>query len=120
MEGKAEKLLKDLGRKIDKMLGDIDGSSGTVKEELNKRYEELKKSAHSLEDDLKNFKNKHQDKWDDLEAGIEKAGKEVKDAFSSAFGKKEDKTNVKEAKNEGESEDESEGEGEGGDKKDNQ
>ncbi len=87
MEGKTEKLLKNLGRKIDAMLGDIDGSSGKLKEELNKRYEELKKSAHSLENDMKDFKNKHQDKWDEVESGIEKAGQDVRDAFNKTFRK---------------------------------
>lgn len=88
MEGKTEKLLKDLGKKIDSMISDLDGSSGKLKEELNKRYEELKKSAHSLEDDIKDFKGKHQDKWDEMESGIEKAGQEVKDVFNKTFGSK--------------------------------
>ncbi len=88
MEGKAEKMLKDFGKKIDKFLSELKGSSGNMKEEFDKRYEELKKSAGSLENEAKAFKDKHQDKLDDIEAGIEKAGKEIREAFKDTFGKK--------------------------------
>ena len=35
MEGKAEKTLKDFGKKIDKFLKELSGSSGNMKEEFD-------------------------------------------------------------------------------------
>lgn len=85
MEGKAEKLLKDLGRKIDSFLEELNGATDNLQDEFKQRFEELKKSKDSLGDNFKEFKEKNKGKWEEVEAQLEKAGKEVKAAFRTAF-----------------------------------
>jgi len=49
MGGKAEKLLKDLGRKIDNFLEELNGATDNLQDEFKQRFEELKKNKDSLE-----------------------------------------------------------------------
>jgi len=86
-EGKAEKMFKRLGKKIDELLGDIDQASDRAKEEYSDRFEELKRNKETLKKEFGDFKDKHKDKWTELESGLEKAGKEIRDSFNRAFSK---------------------------------
>lgn len=100
MGGKAEKLLKDLGRKIDNFMVEIDDATENLQGEFKQRFEELKKSKDSLGKDIKDFKDKNKDKWEEVEAKIEQAGKEVSDAFKDAFSsKKEEKKDANKSEN---------------------
>lgn len=87
-EGKAEKMFKNLGKKVDKLLVDIDDAKGKAKVEYADQIDELKKNGQQLKTELGNFKDKHQDKLDDIEEKLEKVTKDVKKAFESAFSKK--------------------------------
>ena len=73
MGGKAEKLLKDLGRKIDNFMVEIDDATENLQGEFKQRFEELKKSKDSLGKDFKDFKDKNKGKWEEVEAKIEAA-----------------------------------------------
>jgi len=44
MAGKAEKLFKDLGRKIDNFLEEMNGATDNLQDEFKQRFEELKKN----------------------------------------------------------------------------
>jgi len=84
-EGKAEKMFKRLGKKIDELLNDIDQASDRAKHDYADRFEELNRNKESLKKEFSEFKEKHKDKWEEVESGIEKAGKEIKEAFDRAF-----------------------------------
>jgi predicted nucleic acid-binding Zn-ribbon protein len=87
MEGKAEKMFKDLGKKIDSFMLELDDAGDNLKDELGSRLEELKKSKDSLGNEYKSFKEKNKDKWAEVENSLEKAGQELKEAFKAAFSK---------------------------------
>ena len=89
-EGKAEKMFKRLGKKIDELLSDVDKASDKAKEDYADRFEELKRNKESLKKEFGEFRENNKDRWDEIENGIERAGSEIKEAFSKAFKKKED------------------------------
>ena len=92
MEGKAEKTLKDFGKRIDSFMEELNEASSNLKDEFSGRFDELKKSKDSLSNEFRSFKEKNQDKWDEVETSLEKAGEELKNAFQAAFKKQKNET----------------------------
>lgn len=94
-EGSTEKIFKKFGKKIDELLDDVKTSTGQAteqaKDELNPRLEELKRNKESIEKEFKGFIEKHKGTWDEFEKNLQKAGGQIKDAFSSAFSKDDKK-----------------------------
>jgi len=89
-EGNAEKMFKRLGKKIDELLGDVEKASDKAKVEYSDRFEELKRNKETLTKEFGEFREKNKGRWDEIENGFDKAGKEIKAAFSNAFKKEED------------------------------
>lgn len=87
-EGTAEKMFKRFGKKLDELLSDLDKATDKAKEDYADRFEELKKNKDTLKKEFGEFKEKHKDKWEEIESGFERAGREIRDAFSTAFNKK--------------------------------
>ena len=87
-EGKSEKLFKKIGKKIDKLLLELDDAKEHAKVEYADRIEELKRNAETLKNEANKFKESHQDVFDDIEKAMDKAGKELKDVFDRTFKKK--------------------------------
>ncbi len=88
-EGSAEKLFKQLGKKIDGVLEDI--KKVAKEKEYTDRIEELKRNGEQLKREFDNFKESHKDTFDKMEDAIENIGKEVREAFDKTF-KKDHKT----------------------------
>ncbi len=86
-EGKAEKAFKRIGKKIDELLADLKEAGSHAEGEYSDRIEELKKSGNKLKDEFSNFKEKHQDRIDEVETNLRRAGDDLKSAFNSAFKK---------------------------------
>ncbi len=86
-EGTAEKMFKRFGKKVDELLNDLDKASDKAKEEYADRFEELKRNKETLKQEFSEFKEKNKDRWDEIESGFEKAGREIKNAFTQAFKK---------------------------------
>ena len=86
-QGKAEHLFKDIGKKIDELIEDLNAAKDQAKVDYADRIEELKRNAETLKGEFKNFKETHKDRWDEAEASLEKAGQELKNAFDAVFKK---------------------------------
>lgn len=86
-EGKAEKLFKNLGKKVDQLLAELEEAKDHAKEEYADRYEELKKSGERIKEEANKFKDNHHKVFDDIEEAMERAGKELKDIYNRAFKK---------------------------------
>ncbi len=84
-EGKAEKMFKNIGKKIDELLGDLKEASNNAEEEYSDRIEELKRNGEKLKEEFSNFREKHQDRIDEVESSLKKAAQDLKKAFDSAF-----------------------------------
>lgn len=83
-EGKAEKFLKDFGRKLDQFLAEAKDASTRVEADMKKKYEELKMAADKLKNDIDN-----KERWKEVEASLKKAGEELEKAMKAAFKKKQ-------------------------------
>ena len=82
-EGKAEKVFKEFGKKLDKFLGEAKGAGARAEVDLKKKYEELKAAAEKLKAETKN-----KERWKEVEANLKKAGEELENAVKAAFKKK--------------------------------
>ncbi len=85
-EGKAEKFLKDFGKKLDAFYGEAKDASTRVEADLRKKYEELKVAADKIKADTKD-----KERWKEVEVSLKKAGEELENALRAAFKKKSEK-----------------------------
>ncbi len=83
-EGKAEKILKDFGKRLDQFMVEAREASTRVEADLRKKYEELKSSAEKLKNEAEN-----KERWKEVETALKKAGEELERAAKVAFGKRE-------------------------------
>lgn len=90
-QGSAEKMFKTFGKKVDELIDDLKSGKEQAKDELNPRLEELKRNKEKIEKEFKGFIEKHKGTWEELEKNLQKAGTQIKDAFSSAFSKDDKK-----------------------------
>ncbi|MCI0751822.1 MAG: hypothetical protein L0Y35_08285 [Flammeovirgaceae bacterium] len=82
-EGKAEKAFKNLGKRIDQFLVELNEAGGRVSKEFQSKYEDLKESAEKLRTETKS-----KERWKEVEDSLKKAGDELSNAFKAAFKKK--------------------------------
>ncbi len=87
-KGKAEKVLSDLGKKIDELIKNSFQEKGELKEEINNRIEELKRDKEKLESELKGFISRNEGKWKEAEIYLKRAAEELKKALEVVFQKK--------------------------------
>lgn len=94
-EGKAEKVFKRLGKKLDEIISELNVAKGQADDEFKERFEEIKRNKETLKHEFKDFREKHKHKWTEIEESLEKAGDELKkatkefgNAFETAFSKK--------------------------------
>jgi hypothetical protein len=82
--GNAEKFFKDFGKRLDQFMVELKDAGNRMEVDLKKKYEELKTAADNIRQDASNKK-----RWQEVEESLKRAGKEMEDAFKTAFGKKE-------------------------------
>ena len=82
-EGKAEKIFKEFGKKMDQFASELKDAGSRAEVDLQKKYEELKAAAQKLKTEA----NK-KERWQEVEASLKKAGEELENAFKAAFKKK--------------------------------
>lgn len=82
-QGKAEKLLRDLGKKLDQFAAEAQDAGSRVESDFRKKFEELKSSAEKLKKEAEN-----KERWKEVEAALKKAGEELERAAKAAFSKR--------------------------------
>jgi uncharacterized protein HemX len=82
-EGKAEKALKNLGKKIDAFMAELKEAGERMEKEFEARYEELRKSAEKLKQEARD-----QQRWKEVEESLKRAGRELEHAMKTAFSKR--------------------------------
>lgn len=82
-QGKAEKILKDFGKRLDQFYGEVREATTRVESDLRMKYEELKVSAEKVKKEAQN-----KDRWKEIEISLKKAGEELEKALKTAFGKR--------------------------------
>lgn len=88
MEGKAEKTFRDICKRLDQMIADLDELKVNLREKYGDRWEEINRNKAILEDEINQFKEKHRVRFEEAEDNLERAGREIKKAFETIFTKK--------------------------------
>lgn len=90
-QGTAEKMLKDLGKRIDELIVDLHEAKDKASVEYAEQIEELKKGRDKVQSEIDEFRERHKERFDEIEGSLERAGKELKNAFENVFKKRKEK-----------------------------
>lgn len=82
-EGKAERIFKDFGKKMDQFTKELNEAGARAGIDLQKKLEEIKEAAQKLKTEAQN-----KERWKEVEVSLKKAAEELENAFKSAFKKK--------------------------------
>jgi DNA anti-recombination protein RmuC len=88
MKGKAEKRFRDLGKRLDQMIADLDELKVNLREKYGDRWEEINRNKSKLEDEINQFKERHKARFEEAERNLERARLEIKKAFEAIFSSK--------------------------------
>jgi hypothetical protein len=81
---KMEDILRDLGKKIDRMIEESELSKIEWKKEIDERVEEVKKNMDTLENKTREVLG-DSERWGEVEEKIRNAAHQFRDAVEAAF-----------------------------------
>ncbi|MBV6643637.1 MAG: hypothetical protein KI791_23155 [Cyclobacteriaceae bacterium] len=84
-KGQVEEILSELGKKIDVLINETKNAGGEVRDDIEDRIRELKKRKSKLESDFRAYKDKNDDKWQEIKQHLVTAVHELKLAVETAF-----------------------------------
>ena len=87
-QGSAEKMLKDLGQRIDELIRDLHEAKDKASVEYADQIDELKRGRDKIQSEIDEFREKHKERFEEVEDRLEAAGQELKKAFEAAFTRK--------------------------------
>ena len=87
-QGQVEKILKELGKKIDELIVEAKGAKDDIRDEVEEKIKDLKKKKGKLDEEYQSFKEKNEGKWDEIKTHLSAAAEEIKRAAEAAFKKK--------------------------------
>lgn len=89
-QGNAEKMLKDLGQRIDELIRDLHEAKDRAKVEYADQIDDLKRGRDKIQSEIDEFRERHKERFDEIEERLEAAGGELKKAFDAAFARKKE------------------------------
>jgi len=84
--GQVEKILKELGQKIDELIREAKDTKDNITDEVEEKIEELKVKKNKIEEDFTTYRQKD-GRWDGMMDHLEKAWDELKKAAATVFKK---------------------------------
>lgn len=87
-EGRAQKLLNDLGKKIDELTRKMVEKAKESGFDADKEIEKIKNERDKLEEEFKEFKERNNPRWQEMLDHLENAGQEIVKAAESIFKKR--------------------------------
>ena len=84
-KGQVEEILSELGKKIDVLIQETKSAGGEVRDDIEDRIKDLKKRKSKLESDFRAYKDKNDDKWQEIKQHLVTAVHELKLAVETAF-----------------------------------
>jgi len=85
--GKAEKLMKELGVKIDELIAKGKDATSDIRDEIEDTAGDFKKARDRVEDVIINFREENQESIDEISYGLKKTGHGISKTFKSLFKK---------------------------------
>jgi hypothetical protein len=90
-QGNAEKFMQDLGKKLDKMIEEIQILKDKAKTDYAYEIDQIKSKKEQIKEDIDDFREKHKDRFDEVHERLDKAASELGKAIEAAFKKSENK-----------------------------
>lgn len=87
-QNQIEKILKELGQKIEHLVTEARGATGEMRDEIEESIKSLKKRRENLEQEYEEFKKKNEGKWEEIKSHLTNAADEIKLAAEAVFKKK--------------------------------
>ena len=87
-QGQVEKILKELGHKIDGLIEEAKSATGEIRDDLEEKVKEFKEKKWNLEEEYEEFKTQNEGRWDDVKNHLSGAAIEIENAAKAAFGRK--------------------------------
>ena len=87
-QGQVEKILRELGHKIDGLIEETKNATGEIREDLEEKVEEFKQKKWKLEGEYEAFKKQNESKWEEVKNHLSGAAMEIENAAKAAFGRK--------------------------------
>ncbi|MBU2885834.1 hypothetical protein KO507_08680 [Gilvimarinus agarilyticus] len=87
-QGQVEKILKELGKRIDDLIVEARGAKDEIRDEVEDKIRDLKSKKENLETEYSEFKEKNEGKWVEIKNHLSSAADEIKLAAEAAFKKK--------------------------------
>ena len=84
-KGQVEGILAELGKKIDELIVETKHASADVRDDLEKQVQSLKKKKEKIEGDFEQYKDQHEDKWQEAKTHLMQALGELKKAVEAVF-----------------------------------
>lgn len=84
-KGQVEEILAELGKKIDVLIKETKDASGEVRDDIEDKIKDLKSRKSKLENDFKSYKDKNEDKWQEIKHHLVTAIQELRLAVETAF-----------------------------------
>ena len=88
-EGRAQRILNHFGKKIDELTRKMKEKAKEKGFDADKEIEKLKKERDKLEEELREFKEKNNPRWQEMLDHLETAGQEIVKAAESIFKKRQ-------------------------------
>ncbi len=85
-KGRVEDLLRELGKKIDELIIEAKDAKDEIRDEVEKKIQDLKRKKEELEKEMEDYKN--QEKWQEAREHFFTALQELKKAAETIFSKK--------------------------------
>jgi len=87
-QGQVEKILKEMGQKIDQLIAETKDASGEIRDDLEEKIKEFKSKKWKMEEEYNDFKSKNEGKWEEIKTHLSGAALELENAVKAAFKKK--------------------------------
>lgn len=84
-KGQVESILAELGKKIDVLILEAKHASVEVRDDVERKIQELKKNKEKIERDFYEYKDKHEGKWYEAKTHLGSALHELKKAMDAVF-----------------------------------
>ena len=84
-QGQVEKILSELGQKIDELMQEAKGAKDELRDEVEEKIKDLKGQKEKLENEYQEFKQNNEGKWVDIKTHLFAAAEEIKKAAEAAF-----------------------------------
>ncbi len=84
---KAHNILDELFKGIDSLEGNIKNATSSLNQEFEKKVEDLKAESQNLKGKFNEMCNANADSWEEIRNGFEQAANSLREAFTKAWEK---------------------------------